>query len=217
MNIYAKLAAAAVVVVAVGALGVWFLSPGSSSAPVGGAPASSAGPTPSPSPSPEPSAVPSSGSDCTATVRELHLDTARDLAGNAVRMDRRSLRRRPGRGHLPNYGDPSVDLIYDPVHTGELWLMVASLPLDAADPDQWPADQFAGLECPVTVPLSVDGATGLIGADFSRTDCSVVFVTAGGRGYQIRLYNSIDEDAFDRGWFDEVLATVDLRPEDAVD
>ena len=35
MNMYAKLAAAAVVVVAVGALGVWFLNPGSSSPPVG--------------------------------------------------------------------------------------------------------------------------------------------------------------------------------------
>jgi len=57
MNIYAKLAAAAVVVVAVGALGVWFLSPGSSSAPVGGPPAESASPAAPPpsSASPEPS------------------------------------------------------------------------------------------------------------------------------------------------------------------
>jgi hypothetical protein len=29
--------------------------------------------------------------------------------------------------------------------------------------------------------------------------------------------DSNDEGGYDRAWFDEVLATVDLRPEDAVD
>jgi hypothetical protein len=33
----------------------------------------------------------------------------------------------------------------------------------------------------------------------------------------IRLYDSTGLPGYDRAWFDEVLATVDLRPEDAVD
>ena len=117
---------------------------------------------------------------------------------------------------FPDFGDPSADLIYDPVKQGELWLLVASKPLEAADPDQWPADQLAALEC-VAMPLSVDGATGLIGATFDRTDCSAAFFTTGGRGYMIRLYDSAGLPGYDRAWFDELLATVDLRPEDAVD
>jgi hypothetical protein len=95
--------------------------------------------------------------------------------------------------------------------------MVASRPLGAADPAQWPADQFEAAGCSITVPVTVDGATGLIGADFTSTDCSVVFVATGGRGYHIRLYDSSGLPGYDRAWFDEVIATVDLRPEDAID
>jgi hypothetical protein len=95
--------------------------------------------------------------------------------------------------------------------------MVASKPLEAADPDQWPADQLAAAGCAIPLPLSVDGASGVIGADFSSTDCSVAFVAAGGRGYQIRFYGSTGGPGYDREWFDKVLATVQLAPEDAVD
>jgi hypothetical protein len=219
MNIYAKLAAAAVVVVAVGALGVWFLSPGSSSPAVGGPPASSTSPsappepspTPesSPTPSPMPSTPPLSGT-FTSTVHGISLATPAEWTTQPATEAWDG-------AAFPDYGDPSVDLIYHPVRQGELWLMVASLPLGAADPDQWPADQLAGLGC-VTVPLSVDGATGLIGATFDRTDCSAAFITSSGRGYLIRLYDSTGlQNGYGRTWFDEVLATVQLHPEDAVD
>ena len=218
MNIYAKLAAAAVVVVAVGAVGVWFLSPGSSSAPVGGTPAESASPAAppersaspetSPSPTPPPTVAPLSGS-FTSTRHGISLATPDRWTTQPATE---AWDGRP----FPNYGDPDVDLIQHPVHQGELWLMVASKPLEAADADQWPADQLAALEC-VTVPLSVDGATGLIGATFDRSDCSAAFVTSTGRGYMIRLYDSTGLPGYGRTWFDEVLATVDLRPEDAVD
>jgi hypothetical protein len=218
MNIYAKLAAAAVVVVAVGALGVWVLSPGSSSTPVGAPPAPSASPSapPEPSPSPEPNpsptpppTVPPLSGTFTSTLHGISLATP---DGWTTQPATEAWDGAP----FPDYGDPSVDLIHDPVRRGELWLMVASRPLGAADPAQWPADQLAALEC-VTVPLSVDGATGLIGAEFDRTDCSAVFVATGGRGYMIRLYDSTGLPGYDRAWFDEVLAAVDLRPEDAVD
>ena len=217
MNIYAKLAAAAVVVVAVGALSVWFLSPGSS-APVGGAPAPSASPSASPELSPTPEVSPTSSPLPTAPPLSESFTSTRhgiSLATPAGWTTQPATEAWDGRP-FPNYGDPDVDLIQDPVHQGGLWLMVASKPLEAADPDQWPVDQLAALEC-VTVPLSVDGATGLIGATFDRTDCSAVFFTSSGRGYMIRLYDSTGLPGYDRAWFDEVLATVDLRPEDAVD
>ena len=75
---------------------------------------------------------------------------------------------------------------------------------------------MAADECAATEWIAVDGATGLIGAG-----CNVVGVTTAGRGYRIRLYTSGDDlsahEPYDRAWFDEVLATVQLQPEDAVD
>ena len=64
----------------------------------------------------------------------------------------------------------------------------------------------------------MDGATGLIGAN----DCDItVAVTTAGRGYWISLRTSNDDPSavasYDRAWFEEVLATVQLQPEDAVD
>jgi hypothetical protein len=221
MNIYAKLAAAAVVVVAVGALGVWFLSPASSSTPVGGTPAQSASPTapPEPSPTPEPSPPPSPPpTESPPPLSGTFTSTRHGISlaipdGWTTQPATQAWDGAP----FPNYGDPSVDLIHDPLRQGNLWLMVASRPLGTADPDQWPADQLAAAGCTIPVALSVDGASGVMGADFSSSDCSVVFVATGGRGYQIRLYDSSGLPGYDRAWFDEVLATVDLRPEDAVD
>ena len=65
----------------------------------------------------------------------------------------------------------------------------------------------------------MDGATGLIGAEGCAT---TVAVTTAGRGYWIRLFTSNDDRSvavapYDRAWFEEVLATVQLQPEDAVD
>jgi hypothetical protein len=63
----------------------------------------------------------------------------------------------------------------------------------------------------------VDGASGLIGSD----GCNVAVVTTDGRGYWIELLTSGDEawlaSTYDRAWFEDVLATAQLHPEDAVD
>ena len=63
----------------------------------------------------------------------------------------------------------------------------------------------------------MDEASGLIGAE----GCDLALVTTDGRGYWISLRASDDDPAavapFDRAWFEEVLATVQLHPEDAVD
>ena len=70
--------------------------------------------------------------------------------------------------------------------------------------------------CSATEPVTVDGASGSI-----CVEGALALVSTGGRGYMILAYTSGDEgwldDAYDRAWFEEVLDTVDLRPEDAVD
>ena len=73
-------------------------------------------------------------------------------------------------------------------------------------------------ECSATEPIAVDGATGLIAAN----DCEdIVALATGGRGYWIILRTSDDDPSavasYDQAWFEEVLATVQLQPEDAVD
>ena len=98
-----------------------------------------------------------------------------------------------------------------------LFLAIASQPIGDSAPEDWAAEQLASMGCTVTEPIAVDGATGLIGAD----GCEVAVVTTAGRGYMIVLL-TVDDDplavaAYDHTWFEEVLATVQLHPEDAVD
>jgi hypothetical protein len=49
--------------------------------------------------------------------------------------------------------------------------------------------------------------------------CDAAAVTLDGRGYLIALYTSGDEawirEVYDRTWFEELLTTVDLQPDDA--
>ena len=65
--------------------------------------------------------------------------------------------------------------------------------------------------CSTTEPIAVDSGTGVIG-------CTHAFVTTAGRGYWIQLYTGDSApDIYDLAWFEEVIATVQLHPEDAVD
>jgi hypothetical protein len=122
----------------------------------------------------------------------------------------------PGTGG-PHFPDPYADLMYDAATEGDLFLVLGSRPIGDSTPDEWVAKTVADDEgCSATEPIAVDGATGLIGPD-----CNIVWVTTAGRGYRIRLYASNDDPLavapYDRAWFEEVLATVRLHPEDAVD
>jgi hypothetical protein len=117
-----------------------------------------------------------------------------------------------------NFEGSDADFLYDPTLTSDLFLTIASQPIGDSTPEDWVAEQMASGEgCRATGPTAVDGATGLIGAD----GCDVAVVTTAGRGYWIQLYTSDDDElavaAYDRAWFEEVLATVQLHPEDAVD
>jgi len=116
------------------------------------------------------------------------------------------------------FGEPHADFLYDPILRSDLFLTIASQPIGDSTPEDWVAGQMASDEgCPATEPIAVDGATGVIGAG----DCDVAVVTTAGRGYRIQLYTSGDDELavapYDRAWFEEVLATVQLLPEDAVD
>lgn len=114
-----------------------------------------------------------------------------------------------------SFGTPEVDFLYAPLIETELFLAVASQPLGDSTPQDWVTEQMASGEgCASTEPIDVGGAAGVIGAG----DCNVVTVTAGGRGYWIQLYTGDEAPAeYDRAWFEEVLATMQLQPGNAVD
>ena len=124
---------------------------------------------------------------------------------------------RPG---VPQYLHPGYDVLEDP-QTENLFLYITSQPIGDSAPEDWVAASLAGWGCPTTEPIAVDGATGLIGAD----TCHIVAVTTAGRGYWIGLYTPYSgvgevtpaDFSYDRAWFEDVLATVHLQPEDAVD
>lgn len=115
------------------------------------------------------------------------------------------------------FGEPHIDFLYDPVLTDHLFLSIASQPIGDSTPEDWVAAQMASEEgCATTGPITIDGAAGLIGGD-----CFVAVVTTAGRGYWISLYTSDDDPGavapYNWAWFEEVLATVLLHPDDAVD
>ena len=115
--------------------------------------------------------------------------------------------------------DPHDDRLLHPTLTDHLFLSISSQPIGDSTPEDWITEQMAAWEeeCTATEPIAVDGATGLIGGE----GCDLAVVTTDGRGYWISLRASKDDPSavapYDRAWFEEVLATVQLHPEDAVD
>ena len=205
-------AAAVVVLVFVGAQ--LFRAPsnvGSGVSPTPG-PTATAEPTATPEPSTSPAAAPPLTQSFTSEVHGISLSYPEGWIADAATE--------PWTTDTFNlfFGEPDGDYLYDPVLTDHLFLTVASQPIGDSTPEEWVAEQMASGEgCSGTEPITVDGASGLIGTN----DCDVVTVTAGGRGYRISMNTSDDDpDAvapYDRAWFQEVLATVQLQPEDAVD
>jgi hypothetical protein len=109
-------------------------------------------------------------------------------------------------------------VLQHPVLADHLFLNITSQPIGDSAPEDWVAAQIPSDErCTTTEPIVVDGATGLIGGE----SCDLAVVTTAGRGYLIALNASDDDPSavapYDRAWFEEVLSTVQLHPEDAVD
>jgi len=99
-----------------------------------------------------------------------------------------------------------ADVIEDGSVSDTAFLALASQPLGGKSFDQWAADYLPFEECGQAEPV-VDGAQGVMGPD-----CPMALVAAADRGYLIWLYR-ID----DPYWFQEILATVQLNPEIALD
>ena len=99
------------------------------------------------------------------------------------------------------------DVIEDGSTSDTAFLALASQPLAGRSFDQWVAGYPTFQECGHAEPVVVDGARGVVGPD-----CLMALVTTQDRGYLIWLYRIDDPD-----WFEEILATVKLDPEAALD
>lgn len=214
MNTFAKVAIAAVVVIAVGAVGLSVLRPPSSS-DVGGQPTASPSPSPSISSGASPSIAVASPPPLTETfTSERHGFSISYPTGWVPRPATD-----PWTTGFPDFGTMDGDVIYDPDLESDLWIMVASQPLAGKTEAQWVDDTLMGLSSAdfcetASEPVTIDGVEG--------QHCgSAAAVATGDRGYVMKLYTSGDSPAavagYDQAYFNDILATLQLQPEDAVD
>jgi hypothetical protein len=211
MNTYARLAVAAVAVIAIGAVGIAVLRPGNS--PGVGGQAETPSPSPSPSatgrPTPSPTSAPPLTQSFTSTLHGISVSYPDGWTAQAATEPWTA-------STFPlSFLESHADFLYEPTLTSDLFLTIASQPIGDSTPKDWVAKQMASDEgCTATKPIAVDAVSGLIGS----SGCNVVVVTTAGRGYWIQLYTGDAAPVtYDRAWFEEVLATVQLHPEDAVD
>lgn len=215
MNTFAKVAIAAVIVIAVGAVGLSVLRPPSSSN-VGGQPTAS--PSPSPSPTFGATIIPESPPALTETfTSDRHGFSISYPAGWVT-----SAATEPwADAALPNFGEPKGDFIFDPTLTDHLFLVVASKPLAGQEGAAWADGFLNAMAANDDCALPLESIT--IGSGPAR-QCAgggMVATWAGDRGYVIWLHTSGDDPAavagYDQAYFDDILATLQLRPDDAID
>ena len=215
MNNFAKVAIAAVVVIAVGAVSLIVLRPPTESG-VGGQPNASPSASPTPTLSSSPSGSPASLPALTETYTSERGFSISYPTGWVPRPATD-----PWTTTFPSFGSTDGDVIYHPDLQEHLFIVVASQPLaDGTTTTQWVDDMLAGLDAeglcdPPIEPVTIDGNQGrLCGSPAAA-------VAAGGRGYAIALYVSPDDPevaaTYGQAYFDEVLATLRLQPEDAID
>ena len=210
MNTYAKVAIAAVVVIAVGVVGLSLLR-GSQGPSVGGPVVSpSPSPTPSPSTTPNPSLPPALTETFTSALHGISISYPTGWATQAATDQ--------SPGFETGFLSPGADWIYEPLQQDHLFIALTSEALAGAAGETWAGDYMSnpdeGCGTTPTQAVTVDGAEGLM-----CDGLALVWVTD--RGYTIRLYRSGDDpwldQAYDEAWFRTVLDTVQLAPEDAVD
>jgi len=209
MSTFAKLAIAAVAVIAIGAVGIFALQPRNVPS-VGGAPS----PSPSPSATPSPSPSPAAAASIPPPLSETFTSPGNDIAISYPEGWTAQPATAPWTTGWPNFGEPFGSYLYDPLLTDHLFIALASQPLAGTAGDQWAAEKLAGEECGATEPVTIDGASGLVG-----TECDIAAVSADGTGYLVIFYKSGDEawleTTYDPAWYEELLQTIDLQPEDA--
>ena len=177
---------------------------------VGAGPIATPEPTASPEPSPSPPASPPPLTQSfTSTLHGISLSYPEGWTAQAATEPWTD-------STFPqNFYAPNVDVLYDPTLETDLFLILASQPIGDSTPEDWVALQMASDEgCSSHMAVTIDGFTGQIGRD----ECNVAVVTAAGLGYWFQLYTGSEAPAtYDHAWFEEVLATVQLHPEDATD
>jgi hypothetical protein len=103
---------------------------------------------------------------------------------------------------------PFADVIYEK-ESDSPFIAIASQSLAGTNASRWATDRRCGPTDVPEDPVTVDGVAGRV-ADCG--DGPRALVTTGNRGYFIWLYRVDDPE-----WFSEILATVQLHPEDALD
>jgi hypothetical protein len=214
MKKFVSLGLGAAAVVAALVIGAQVLGP-PAPGDFGGAPSASPSLTPAPSatlqPSPSPMAAPPLTQSFTSQLHGISLSYPEGWTAQAATGPWTD-----GPNSHP-YTDPQADRLYDPTLPLGTFLTIASQPIGDSTPEDWIVEQMAEWEqCTATEPIALGEASGLIGSE----GCDLAVVTIDGRGYWISLRTSDDDPSaapFDRAWFEEVLATVQLHPEDAVD
>lgn len=197
MSAYTKLAAAAVVAIAVAAVGLWQL------AGIG-----TRGPSPTPLPSPT-AAGASPPPPLTKTfTSNMHGITTSYPASWSITAATTAWTT----PELPAFGQTSGDMIRDLARNDHLFLIIASQPLAGASGTAW-ADSIGAAEpCPTSDQITVDGAEGRL---YTCEPMRALFWTDA-RGYLILLYRSPDEpsldDTYTTAWFQELLATAQILP-----
>jgi len=186
---------------------------------VGGVSSAQPSATPTPSPSPSPSASPAASPPPLSQTFTSQMNgfSVSYPEGWVVRAATEPWTDRPG---VAQFADPGIDVLRDPDPDSNLFLYFSSRPIDVSTPGDWVAEPDADFEgCTPDEPITVDGAPGLL-----SVECAMVAVTTAGRGYRIALYtptagerHALAVAPYDRAWFEDLLATVRLSPEDAVD
>ncbi|HET9755602.1 MAG TPA: hypothetical protein VFP66_03805 [Candidatus Limnocylindrales bacterium] len=125
---------------------------------------------------------------------------------------------------LPTFGAAFSDVIHDATLDDHLFLNLTSQPLGSDTGEQWAdralnAEEWGDTCDPPIESVSIGGGPGRVVVHCGGSLTAATW--AGERAYQVILYTSTDEPSldttFDRDWFLEVLETVQLHPEAAVD
>jgi hypothetical protein len=212
MSSYAKLAIATVAVISVGLVGLAVLRPGTGNN-VGGpggtpSPSPSPAPTTAQSPSPTPFNPPALTQPFTSDVHGI------SFSGPAGWSTRKATQ--PWTTGIPLFESEFEDAVYDDSTENLKFIGLASQALAGRSAEEWRTQvsshpDWDPLCTPQEEPLTVDGASGVL-VTFCPGGLLYALVTTDDRGYLIVLYG-----VGDRPWFDEILATVQLHPEDAID
>jgi hypothetical protein len=215
MNSFAKLAVATVVVASVGLVGLAVLRPGSGTGPgglSGPSPSPITSPSPSPTTAPSPSPTPFIPPALTQPfTSDFHGISISGPAGWSTRKATETWTT-----SIPFFKSEFADVLYDDSTENLKFIGLASQALAGRSADEWitqvSTDPTWGPLCtPQTEPLTVDGAAGILVA-FCPGGLLYALVTTEDRGYIVVLHG-----VGDRPWFDEILATVQLSPSDAID